>query len=125
MSYIDPVKLRRKFNTEAGREAFDRLQQLGNPRWVLIDEGAKVYLSPSIEIKEGPFLGGTGAGWGQNIDDIVIQQEKEIIEKASKPGAVVVANAYQPTRREYDYDAEKKTFTRRTPGQKGQRTLFG
>lgn len=82
MSYIDPVKLRQKFNTEAGREAFDRLQKIGNPRWVFIDEGEKVYLSPSIEIKQGSMLSGTGAGWGQNIDDIVIQQEKEIVEFA-------------------------------------------
>lgn len=124
MPYADPNKLRRKFNTQAGREAFERLQRLGNPRWVYQVDKDKIYLSPTLEIKKGGMLTSTGAGWGQNVDDIVIAEEKAIIKMASEPGALVVANACQPTRREYAYDKATNTFTRHMPGQKDQRSLF-
>jgi hypothetical protein len=110
MSYANPATLRTKFNTEAGREAFDRLNALGSPRWVYFEESDKIYLSPTLEVKEGGCLSSPGNGWGKNVDDVTIQMEKALKERAAEGNYRVVANAYQDNRAEFTYDKAADTF---------------
>ncbi len=108
------VNLREKLTTKSAKDAFDKVSALG-ARWTVIEdeeEPNKVYASPTIETKEigGGFLRSVGNGWARTLDEAVINKEKALIEAASKPGTLVVVNAYQKDRAEFVYNAQSKKF---------------
>jgi len=100
---IDPNELRKKFNTKAGLDAFERLNALGAPRWAYDQDEGAVYLSPSIEIAKKSTLTSIGASWGANLDDVVVAQEAELKKLASEPGTRIVTNAFRDNRTEFSY----------------------
>ena len=111
IGFLDAETIRKKFNTAAAREAFDRLHSLGEPRWVIEESAAQVYLAPDLHIKEGVCLSATGAALGASLDEVIIAQEKALKEQASKPGVRVVANAgIRPGRKEFTFDKQTDRF---------------
>lgn len=103
-------QISKKFATAAGREAFDRLNALGNPEWIYSDYGNRVYLSPSLTIKKGPFLHSLAIGHGKNVDQVAIATEALLKQAASEPGASVVSNWTTDKRSEYTFDKMKNQF---------------
>ncbi len=100
----------KKFTTAAGRAAFDRLNALGDPEWVYIDKWNQVYLSPSLKIKQGPFLHGLAGSHGKSVDQVAITTEARLKQAASEPAAIVVANWSTDKRSEYTFDKTKDQF---------------
>ena len=101
-----------KLKTQFAKQALKEMDKMG-ARWVVIEgKSNKVYLAPTIEISDGAALFGSAHGWGENYDDIIKAYYKDIVERASQPGKKVVVDAYQPTRKEYQYDPDTKGFKR-------------
>lgn len=117
MGYAKPERLRKLFNTKAGLHAFNVLNNLGTPKWVYFKEKGQVYLSPGLEVKDGPILGSPGPGYGASVDKVAIETLKALKEDVSeKQGLRVVANAWRhETRKEFTYNPQTKRFSKYKP----------
>lgn len=112
MPYVSPAKVRENFNSQAARDAFDRINALG-PSWVMYrQDGGMLYIAPSIETKSigGGMLRGIGGQSNSDPDELICRYERSLINHAAHPNTLVVINAGEANRREYRYDAEQKDF---------------
>lgn len=79
MGYIEERKLRSLIKTREALAIFEEFCWLGATRWVYIDEGDKIYLSPNMETKDSTsssVLRTSGIGWGGNVDALLIDLKK-------------------------------------------------
>lgn len=106
--FAKPQKLQKLFNTEAGREAFKTLNDLGQPTWYYgRDKDGGISLIPMIQVRDGAQARLPGPISGESIDAVAIGILKDLKEEASLPGRRVVSNG----QREFRYDKTSGSFT--------------
>ena len=112
MTHASTEEVQSKLISSAAKAAFAEIDALG-PRWALIDEPGKKYLSPSIEIKVmgSGILASLSNGWGQSFDEIVVAKLWSLKHRGAKADTMIVVNAYiSDQRREYLYFKDIDTF---------------
>lgn len=109
-------ELRKRFNTEAARAAFDRINSMC-PKWTIIegalsDSSKNLYISPNIgsKVVNGGLLSSVGNGWGDNADDIIFALERALKNTGAHPNTLLVVNPHSEDRREYTYDAQRDEY---------------
>jgi hypothetical protein len=109
--YISADHLRSLFNTQAAREAFDAINALANPQWVLVaDERMSFLLYANISIRKGSLLEAWAGRWGNDLDEIVIGKKKALIDASDAPDTRVIVHAQHQNRAEFIYDKADRRF---------------
>jgi hypothetical protein len=112
--FMNAYTLREKFATPAGREAFDRMNALGDPRWCYVGDGdraGKVSLWPTVEIKDGAMSVSVDGGSGRTPDEAIISFEKALKRGASETGMSVVTRSAGGAKKYFGYNNASDTFT--------------
>ena len=115
----DPRVIRDKFNSEAARAAFDRIDSALSPRWHYVETTEGVHLRPFVETYnidgQQPYhpSNPTRFNWiSASADAAMLGHEKAILEEASEPGRIVVSMGLGPALpdRAFTYDKTAGSF---------------
>jgi hypothetical protein len=116
----DPKVIREKFNTEAARQAFDRIENALHPRWHYVETPEGVHVRPFVETYnidgQQPFRpdNPTRFNWlSASADTAMLGHEKSILEEVSEPGRIIVAMGLGPAMpdRAFTYDKDAGSFS--------------